>query len=58
MGKAVDTNLRVEKVSKLRVVDASILPTPISAPFQACMYALGEQAADMILEGLKPVSVQ
>lgn len=50
MGEVVDTNLRVKGVSGLRVVDASILPTPISALLQACMYALGEQAADIILE--------
>lgn len=58
MGKVVDTKLRVNGVKGLRVVDASVLPIPISCPIQACVYALGEQAADIILSDLESASSQ
>ena len=48
MGKVVDNELRIFGVQNLRVVDASVIPCPIASPIQACIYALAEQAADMI----------
>jgi len=50
MGTVVDTEFRVKGVKGLRVVNASVIPTPISAPIQALVYALGERAVELIMK--------
>jgi len=49
MGKVVDSEFRVMCTKGGRVVDTSVLPVLIAAHYQACIYAVVEQAADMIL---------
>ncbi|KAL9014087.1 MAG: hypothetical protein Q9173_001258 [Seirophora scorigena] len=48
MGKVVDTEGRVKGVDALRVVDASVVPTPNSAHYIVCIDTLAEQMAAMI----------
>ena len=56
MGKVVDSNLGVYGVQGLRAVDASVLPLPIAGHYQACVYALAEQAVDIIVGSPFPKS--
>ncbi len=53
MGTVVDTECKVKGVSGLRVVDASVVPTPISAHYMIMTYALAEQMAEIIASGSK-----
>jgi choline dehydrogenase len=44
----VDTSLHVHGISNLRVADASVMPSPISANTNATVYAVAERAAELI----------
>jgi choline dehydrogenase-like flavoprotein len=44
----VDTELRLHGISGLRVADASVMPSPVSANTNATVYAIAERAAELI----------
>ena len=47
----VDSHCRVWGVEGLRVVDASVLPVPIAAHIQVCVYALAERVGAWMADG-------
>lgn len=49
MGKVVDTKCRVLEVDGLRVVDASVIPLPLSCHIQAAVYAFAAKVGDDIV---------
>ena len=49
----VDPELRVQGVERLRVADASIMPTVVSGNTNAATIMIGERVADMAREKLR-----
>ena len=50
----VDDNLRVKGIGNLRVIDASIMPTMLSANLNAGAMMIGEKGADLVLGNVAP----
>jgi choline dehydrogenase len=55
----VDDQLRVRGLERLRVIDASIMPTMLSANLNAGTMMIAEKASDMVLgkPALEPIIV-
>ncbi|XP_050454218.1 neither inactivation nor afterpotential protein G isoform X2 [Cataglyphis hispanica] len=50
IGAVVDEELRVKGVSGLRIMDASVVPSPISGMPNSVLVAMAERASDVILD--------
>jgi choline dehydrogenase-like flavoprotein len=53
IGMVVDERLRVKGVGGLRIVDASVFPNNVSGNICSSVYAVAENAADIIKEDYK-----
>jgi choline dehydrogenase-like flavoprotein len=53
MGNVVDSSLRVIGAEKLRVVDESMIPVPLASHYQVAVFAIAEQAIDIILSEIR-----
>lgn len=50
MGQVVDSKLLVKGVKRLRVADASIMPTIVASPTQAAVLMIAQKTVDMIVK--------
>ncbi|XP_022830995.1 glucose dehydrogenase [FAD, quinone]-like [Spodoptera litura] len=50
MGSVVDSRLRVRHVKKLRVADASVMPTLVAGNIFSAVVMIGEKVSDFIIE--------
>lgn len=51
LGGVVDGRLKLYGAVNVRIVDASVMPTQISAHLQSTLYGIAEKAADIIKKG-------